>query len=392
MCVFCLHFRFVLIMENVVSNPLLVQKIISFLPIKDVQQCQLVNRVWYEEAYRQLIEYPIDYCCVFYEDRLLGESHGYHIFYSAHFKRASHHSEVRNEDRVNVKFSQDFFGRGMRCIPSVSFICYDVIGSYRNDLGRINFHHPVVLIERNSFKLDQKAVFLELPRAKTSSRETFVSIGLEALHINRYTSKNKIIITDWSDTNDLRPNFDDEESPIKSLIFFNSLVQCPPDFHTLLRNESLNVSGGRLNGYRDCPSFIDSNQQRKYPGTMSIAFAGKGVESAVFNFCKSPNIEGEDLDEDFGSDLEEFTKNLDFQIDDGQVFGFLFFKRRPIYSSGFISGFHYDDSNLDRALKFILKLYPELPLLRICMTELIDCMDVSFHLIRFDEKEPTLSD
>lgn len=65
-------FEFVLIMENVVSNPFLVQKILSFLPIKDVQRCQLVNKVWNEEAYRQLIEYPIDYCCVFYEDRLLG--------------------------------------------------------------------------------------------------------------------------------------------------------------------------------------------------------------------------------------------------------------------------------------------------------------------------------
>lgn len=286
-----------------------------------------------------------------------------------------------------MKLLQDFFGKGMRCVPSVSFICYDVIGSYRNDLERINFHHPVVLIERNSFKLNQKTVFLELPRDKTSSPGTFISIGLEALHINRYTSANKIIITDWSNTNGFGLNLDDEESPVKSLIFFNSLVQCPPDFHTILRSRSLNVSGGRLNGYRDCPSFIDTNQQLKYPEAMSIAFAGKGVKSAVFNFRKSPNNEGDDVDETFSSELENFIKNLDFQIDDSQAFGFLFFKRRPIYSSGLISGFHYDDSNLDRALKCILKECPKLALIRICMTELIDSMDVNFHLIRLDEEK-----
>lgn len=45
-------------MEFVTSNRLIVRRILDFVPICDVYKCQLVSRIWYEEASRQLNKRP----------------------------------------------------------------------------------------------------------------------------------------------------------------------------------------------------------------------------------------------------------------------------------------------------------------------------------------------
>lgn len=278
-----------------------------------------------------------------------------------------------------------FFTKGMECLPSLSLINSDF---YISDIIQgITVKHPTILICRESFKLNSRKLYVNfefgcVDLEKKAGRKVFV----DAMHISRYSSNHKIIITNWADPHSPRPDFWDENYPIKAIIFLSSGLEFHQpsygDFFDFIEYSYLKEwSGGCLYPIVADIPFIDRDHgEWKYSLGLSLTFAGKDVQSAIFEDIDDPDSDDELNDWDVNHvhkpievQLEEFKNSLDFPTDDGRVLGFIFLDR--LYEVEF-------GRFLTIELELVRKFFPKVLFMRFRAIDRIQFGLFNFHLIR----------
>ncbi|XP_074593400.1 uncharacterized protein LOC141849102 [Brevipalpus obovatus] len=387
-------------MEFVTSNPFLVRKILDFVPFCDVYKCRLVSRIWFQEASRQLNKCPpLNNFTVVIEAKDSRSDLMCLKIDRQYFKPQSRFAKT-----LSTKIPlQGFFGGHMKCYPSLTFIYSDF---YISDIiNEIPINNSTVMVSRNSFKLHPGSLDLNFQFGNIDlENKCGKNIFMDAIHFNRFASNHKVIITDWSDPESLKPDLKDEEFPVKSVIFLCSnkgLDAHFEEFDAFIQqsNPDCAVSGGSL-----CPpeaniSFISNDDgQWKESHALSIAFAGKDVQSAVFGNIERNDDEDEDMssdedeimisdsedDEDYildckrllGSMLRSFKKKLDFRIDDGRVFAFLY-----IDFGDDAEGRGIQPKRME-GLRVIREEFPRVNFIRLRTLDRIGREDFNLHLIR----------
>lgn len=307
-----------------------------------------------------------------------------------------------------------FFGENMKCFPSLSFIFSDF---YISDIiNEIPMNYSSVMVSRNTFKLYPGSLDLNFQHGNIDFEKKCVkNIFLDAIHINRFVSNHKVIITDWSDPESLKPDLKDRKFPVKSVIFLCSsegLNSYYEDFDRFIQksHHDCGISGGSLRPSEAHISFINNDQRQwKESHAISIAFAGKEVQSAVLGKTERWSDDERSTDEDelmpdndsseddvvMLSDSEEddevfildckkqlalmlraFKSRLKFRIDDGRVFGFLYIDPED------------DANNRDtrkkrmEGLRVIREEFPKVNLIRLRMADRMGHNYFSLHLIR----------
>ena len=152
---------------------------------------------------------------------------------------------------------------------------------------------------------------------------------LEAYHINQLISKHKVIITDWCNPKSIRPDLDDPQFPVKSLIYIieddefrKSLTPASikhlSTINEFVKDRDLTLLGGFIH---ETPIHYSNPQENglfRRTSAISIAFAGKQVKSSMKVFKKYTD------ETRFTTGILKFKKSLDFPTDDNRVLGFMF--------------------------------------------------------------------
>lgn len=245
---------------------------------------------------------------------------------------------------------QSFCTSGALCVPKFSFLQYirELDGKF---MEKITFNHPTVLIKLRPKDINNDPVMSDLYKKseplKAAAKNRFRRLSnfgedifsyFEGFHIGRYNSDVKIIVTDWSDPRSEMPDMNDPKFPIKSVLYLatsvgNFLAKIRR-IEKLLKNSKVKPlsSGGVLKLLYEWSydsedvEFLDENNESatmyyvpkrdesKESSIITIAFAGEEVKSAALDIM---------FTSDFGEELEEFKRGLDFPTDDDQVIGFI---------------------------------------------------------------------
>ncbi|XP_074594492.1 uncharacterized protein LOC141849883 [Brevipalpus obovatus] len=349
-------------MDIVLLPPHIIQRIFDFLKPQDVYQCRYVCKTFYRETSRWLTRCPpID---AFQSVVRLIEMNNVTLF-----KRRTKRNEktemkvIMENEKMNGSFRaflhqpaplgwwylrrrdnfrhlprpevdkalKSFVQQDMDCLPSFSFVHADY---HLEDLiYSSSFRYPTIaLIQSSNVRLElDDEIFrtplhslLDIPEDSHLSKHAkpFIEPYIEAIHINRFASDHKVIITNWSDPESIRPNLDDPEYPVKAFILFAVVLlnDVEHDFEEVDRfleefNFPVMSSGsGYFSIFYANPSEGLSLSESPL---ISVAFVGKQIKAAMHVFQEFAN------ELEFLQEVIEFKNHLDFQTDDGRVLGFL---------------------------------------------------------------------
>lgn len=277
------------------------------------------------------------------------------------------------------KAVKDFCGKNIKCVPSFSFI-----RSVPNCPGlenlkivhQISFNSPAVIIEQDSIFTTFNREILSIPINHTGHQELVSCLDpsmhilsyLEAFNLNRYASQHKVVITDWSDPESIEQmTQNDEESPIKSFVYFFERGQDIGAVEKFSYDHNLTAIGGQL----EIGSEILFRNQRddsfRRSRVLSFAFAGETIKSASF-VCN--NL----VEETFRDRLLTFKESLNFPVDAKDVFGFLLLLRNNYYKNDHWGGIFEE----------VTKIFSEVKLMNINLSgsSIRDEEELSIHLIR----------
>ncbi|XP_074593197.1 uncharacterized protein LOC141848949 [Brevipalpus obovatus] len=357
-------------MDIVLLHSHIIQRIFDFSGPQDVCQCRYVCKTFHHEASRWLTRCPsID---AFQSVVRVIKMRGRRLFESKSpgNERAVMEVFMKNEEmnagsrrlwdqceqlgwwylkrkdnfrhlsRPRVeKALKNFLKEGMDCLPSFSFIHTD----YDQDhlMSSNSFQYPTIAVIHRSnldieFELDDEILrtpirtLLDIPEDShlLEHLNSYIVPFIDAIHINRYAPDHKVILTNWQDPENMRPNLDDPEYPVKALMFFTGyLVKNDPEeeidqFLEEFTSPVMYCDFGYISLFYFNPledvGLIESH-------LISVAFAGKQIKSAMHVFHKyADQLE-------FSQQVLEFKNSLDFRTDDGRVFGFLAHAAGPIY-------------------------------------------------------------
>ncbi|XP_074601337.1 uncharacterized protein LOC141855278 [Brevipalpus obovatus] len=356
-------------MDIVLLPSHIIQRIFDFLEPQVVYQCRYVCKTFHHEASRWLARCPpID---AFQSVVRLIETNRGSIFErkTPQNERIEEEVIMKNEEMNQVpreseslpeplgwwylkrgnnfrhfprpevdKAVKNFLQEGMDCLPSFSFIHANF---QLDDLIRSNsFRCPTIaLIQRSSahFRLDDGIfrtplhTLLDIPEDIHLSEhlESYVEPYIDAIHINRFASDHKVILTSWFNPESIRPNLDDPEYPVKAFMYFTGWLDYihAEDYEEI--DQFLEGCNFPVMSCLDiCSLFCDNPS--KYasltePPLFSVAFAGKQIKSAMHFFQKFAD------ELEFSQQVLEFKSSLDFQTDDGRVLGFIAHVAEPVY-------------------------------------------------------------
>ncbi|XP_074594844.1 uncharacterized protein LOC141850189 [Brevipalpus obovatus] len=223
----------------------------------------------------------------------------------------------------------------MDCLPSLSLVRVGPL--FRDLTSQISFRYPtIVLVQFMYVSLDLKLddeifetsvpALLDIPESCLSDRvKPFLQAHIEAIHVNRFASDHKIIITNWSDPESTKPNFKDPEYPVRAFIYF---VQ-DPSFHHLIDIVEF-MRGFDFPVMQVCVEegslfYVNPSKDRLFqrPAVISIAFGGKQIQSSMHSFQNLSN------ESDFTEEVTKFKNNIKFPTDDGRVLGFVIHRYCP---------------------------------------------------------------
>ncbi|XP_074602091.1 uncharacterized protein LOC141855821 [Brevipalpus obovatus] len=399
-------------------QPLIIRRIFSFLGAHEIHQCGKVCSGWRREAIPLLTKYPLkdDY-------KLMAKSFTSEV---EALRKEKKHDILEILANKNLNVDEDtcpfvleycpscywwFFWRGdnlqhplgqadidrtiksffesdMGCVPSFSYMYLDE--SFKHvaisaKCPTIMLYQPKWLVPEE-FRKDILCKLNEIIRQphhfKDHSRWVTLKFS-EAFHINRYTSDLRVIITDWSNLGSKKPNLEDTQYPIKSLIFLSEVgyyryMSAWAKFIKKVQKKrpSANISGGmmgdRVRILYCAPDFC----RFRCTKALSIAFVGKQVQSSTFEilFTKERPRRVKILEK-----VSDFREHLDFPTEDGRVFGFIF-EICNMIDQHFTSIVDQIDAEL-----------PGIPLYRIRLSQYVQGDDyvfggfsaVQIHLLRF---------
>lgn len=233
---------------------------------------------------------------------------------------------------------QSFLTSDAKCVPGFTFIMYRP--EIKHIIRNIDFISPALLIDQGFRAPEETRPFhdseSDIITADTRNKYSHLRLRFQEVdsyfdgfHVNRDISGLKIIVTDWSDPMSPKPNVDDPEFPIGSVLYLetqdrgyeldtleiqNFLRKCRAPFSdAILYADNLDdrFSGPKIFSIDGKGSKIKSTSQ------ITVTFAGKNVKSAVHNIMLERG-------RTFEEELEEFKRNLEFEVDDDRVIGFLF--------------------------------------------------------------------
>lgn len=296
---------------------------------------------------------------------------------------------------------QNFLTSDARCVPRFTLIMYR--SKLEHILRNIDFNSPALLINRGyrdhessdfivGTKFDAIAATTRSRYTKLRSYRYKVDSYFDGLHIDRDIPDLKIIVTHWSDRERPELNADDTEFPIRSVMYLAAprtrLCEETFDIKNFLGKSKPTFSAARLQtGEFNGGSIIESSvgkifsidgkgSEMKSTPRVTITFAGRNVHSAVHYICFEPEFEVK---------LEEFKRNLNFQVDDGRVVGFLL-KSIDHCLDEMYPKFYYSSA----ILAAISKIFSSVELMKLRVSDFLGFMDESItkphailHLIRF---------
>lgn len=267
--------------------------------------------------------------------------------------------------------------------PSLCFICTD------NHFTTLSWftprNYPAIILNQRSFRIsrhserklheavstfvNQPRLFESLLHERGEQRSAFKLF--QSLLVNPYTHNQKIVVTDWDDPSTPKPDLQCSEYPVKAFIYFigemRTRVRQLKNFvkNTSFHTTCAEVVGSSLLTYYDPNTGYTSSSE-----AISIAFAGKAVQSAVYKLnVKFLDTSPPPLTK-IQCEVSEFRDNLPFPIDDGLVTGFLF---------EYLDGWNdHTNSVSDR----ILGLFPSIELIRIRCRPSKRRSNFCVHLIR----------
>lgn len=203
-------------------------------------------------------------------------------------------------------------GGELRRMPKVSLV-FHTGGINRAVIRMLDNSSPIISIEVDSL--------VGFPRF-SNSYDTFC-----VCHIKQLIPDHKIIVTDWSNPASIRPELDDPNFPVKTLIYFCQ-SQKHQDSHMCFEIRKF-IENSNLNGSGACFFFSKSftpislftkNENERIAMGISIAFLGKDIQSA------SLQLDDESTDM-IREKLLEFKQHLTFCTDDERVLAFWFIDR-----------------------------------------------------------------
>ncbi|XP_074593194.1 uncharacterized protein LOC141848947 [Brevipalpus obovatus] len=375
-------------MDIVLLPSHIIQRIFDFLEPRDVYRCRYVCKTFHHEASQWLTRCPpID---AFQSVLRLISTDGGSIF-----ERKTPENE-RIEEEIFVKnagMNQDpggiairpkrlawwylkrrnnfrhlprhevdkalksFFQEDMHCVPSFSFILSDFRPGLLMPSNSFRYPTIALILCYDHLELDDEIfrtplqTLLDIPKDTHLSEHLKSSIKpyIEAIHINRFASDHKVILTDWFDPGSMRPNLDDPEYPVKAFMFFSGYPgkNIPENFHQI--TQFLKGCNFPVMPVFDVHILLYVNPAEDLklppPRIISVAFAGKQIKSAMHVFHEYAN------ELEFSQQVLEFKNSLDFRTDDGRVLGFLAHAAGPIYDP--IGKYAYRLIEIFKSVKFV---------------------------------------
>ncbi|XP_074603368.1 uncharacterized protein LOC141856836 [Brevipalpus obovatus] len=349
------------------EQPLTIQKIFDSLDPCDVYQCRLVSKIWYYEAIRWLKKYPpIDECAIVvrvtetHDTSIETEPSGteevdrslIEILDSGddkiredgdvwwYLKRAESYQQVSKDfiDRAALKF----FRKNGKRAPSFCFFQSNISSGAHFDRKAFNYltlrveeqiSDDFPIIPCDDINLLASNDINEGIRSQISDQfKPCLYSYMNAFLVNSYRSGHKIMISDWADPRSPKPNPNDPENPIKSLIFLISSSETKSPYvitgeaysYLVLMSKfakyfDIYVTGGITNP-RHRISFSNSSDPDYFQEStaISIAFIGKQVQSSVFKYNQDTDMKT------FADGLLKFKSAVDYSTDVPGVFGFIF--------------------------------------------------------------------
>lgn len=236
---------------------------------------------------------------------------------------------------------KSFMEGSLKCFPSFSLLNYHILEPI-SSIPQISSRHPTIILpqtypwlpdngklkiyesigklvgDTNLFRtlMDENPLWdQDIRRQENSEPEVL----FQGIHINRYTSNHKVIVTNWSDSSSQKPDLSDEEFPIRSFLYFVCLDYHKKLIEQFVERSSFDVSS-KILGLGETVFYHDST----FVGfrstiAISIAFAGKQIKSSLWEIELNENPSAKDICAEFKS----FRSNLKFPLDDDRVFGFL---------------------------------------------------------------------
>ncbi|XP_074594682.1 uncharacterized protein LOC141850052 [Brevipalpus obovatus] len=247
------------------------------------------------------------------------------------------------------KALESHFTEGMNCLPSFSFVRVNPV--FHRLIYQIPFKYPTIGLAQyvtTELELDDEIfktsiyALLDIPKECCLSERILpiIESHIEVIHINRFASDHKVIITDWSDPQSTKPNLKDPEYPVRAFIY---LIEEPSGHHPIDIVEF--VRGFDFPVMRVCVEkrslfYVNPSQDRlfRHPSAISIAFAGKQIQSSIQCFQEFSN------ESDLSQEVTKFKESIKFPIDDGRVLGFV------IHST-------YGESRIDEFASILIKIF-----------------------------------
>ncbi|XP_074594494.1 uncharacterized protein LOC141849884 isoform X2 [Brevipalpus obovatus] len=324
-----------------------IQRVFDFLEPLDVYWCRCVCKTFHQESVEWLKKCPpIDACqCVarlietygnpilqcdgpqnrITEEQLFmknAEMNGETPFENEPLTRwyFKHGTNFRHLPKSGVnKALESHLTGGMDCLPSFSFVRIDF--RFCRLINQISFKYPTIGLAQyvsTEFELDDEIfktsmhALLDIPKECCLSERILpiIESHIEVIHINRFASDHKVIITDWSDPQSTKPNLKDPEYPVRAFIY---LIEEPSGHHPIDIVEF--VRGFDFPVMRVCVEkrslfYVKPSQDRllQHPSAISIAFADDG---RVLGFVIHSTYEESRINE-FASILVETFGSIKF--------------------------------------------------------------------------------
>ncbi|XP_074595331.1 uncharacterized protein LOC141850574 isoform X2 [Brevipalpus obovatus] len=226
------------------------------------------------------------------------------------------------------KTLESFLNEGMDCLPSFSFVRVDHC-FHHHLIEEISFGYPTIGLSQdiqNEPKLDDEIFKTSVHALLGTPKECCISEGIfsfivphiEAIHINRFASDHKVIITDWSDPESIKPDLEDPEYPVKAFVYFvKELSGHSMDIIEFVSGFDFPVMRAPMDeGYL---LYWNPSKDRliRQPSGISLAFAGKQVLSSIQCFRELSN------ESDLTQEVTKFKNSIKFPTNDGRVLGFV---------------------------------------------------------------------
>ncbi|XP_074597598.1 uncharacterized protein LOC141852477 isoform X2 [Brevipalpus obovatus] len=283
-------------MEFVITNDLLLEQIIGYLPNEDILKVRLVCRLWY--------------CVV---DRILIKNH-YTLF------GLNVVDNFKPEFLTNLVIIQDEI-----CPPMFALI----FGGTRHlNLKRCRtvtigcdtrlFGHQISTRDMNNFY----------------GGRDFTTELLASLILPRLYCELQVTITDWERGDFLEPLFDYPGEPVKGMIIFYTdrfVLSQSSHLHrfieekTELKDNILITGPSKFIQYHNAPNGLETQERSSL---LSVTFSGEGVRVAMLSL-KLPAKDNLSIQEQ----LSKFKESLDFEAEsngtDQYTFGLIFIHGNP---------------------------------------------------------------